>query len=50
MAVRWETCTIMRSGALDAVADVTGVCYALSLLRPDRIVVSPIHVGSGTVR
>ena len=37
-------------GALDAVADVTGVCYALSLLRPDRIVVSPIHVGSGTVR
>lgn len=37
-------------GALDAVADVTGVCYALYLLRPDRIVVSPIHVGSGTVR
>ena len=37
-------------GALDAVADVTGVCYALSLLKPDRIVVSPIHVGSGTVR
>ena len=37
-------------GALDAVADVTGVCYALHLLRPERIVVSPIHVGSGTVR
>ena len=37
-------------GALDAVADVTGVCYALSLLRPERIVVSPVHVGSGTVR
>ena len=37
-------------GALDAVADVTGVCYALHLLRPDRVVVSPIHVGSGTVR
>ena len=37
-------------GALDAVADVTGVCYALYLLHPDRIVVSPIHVGSGTVR
>ena len=37
-------------GALDAVADVTGVCYALYLLHPDRVVVSPIHVGSGTVR
>lgn len=37
-------------GALDAVADVTGVCYALSLINPDRIVVSPVHVGSGTVR
>ena len=37
-------------GALDAVADVAGVCYALYLLGPDKIVVSPIHVGSGTVR
>ena len=37
-------------GALDAVADVTGVCRALDLLGPERIVVSPIHVGSGTVR
>jgi len=37
-------------GALDAVADVTGVCYALHLLSPDRITASPVHVGSGTVR
>ena len=37
-------------GALDAVADVVGACYALSLLRPDRVVVSPVHVGSGSVR
>ena len=37
-------------GALDAVADVTGVCYAMYLLAPERVVVSPIHVGSGTVR
>lgn len=36
-------------GALDAVADVTGVCYAIYLLKPERIVVSPVHVGSGTV-
>ena len=35
-------------GALDAVADVTGVCLAISLINPDRIVASPIHVGSGT--
>ena len=37
-------------GALDAVADVAGVCYALYLLGPERIVASPVHVGSGTVR
>ncbi len=37
-------------GALDAVADVTGVCYAMYLLQPERVVVSPVHVGSGTVR
>ncbi|NCB62380.1 MAG: nickel pincer cofactor biosynthesis protein LarC [Clostridia bacterium] len=37
-------------GALDAVADVMGVCLALSLLSPDRIIVSPVHVGSGQVR
>ncbi len=37
-------------GALDAVADVLGACYALYLLGPDRVVVSPVHVGYGTVR
>ena len=37
-------------GALDAIADVAGVCYALHLLAPDEIVVSPVHVGSGQVR
>lgn len=37
-------------GALDAVADVVGVCYALHLLAPQQIVVSPIHVGSGMIR
>lgn len=37
-------------GALDAVADVAGVCYALYLLGPERITASPVHVGSGTVR
>ena len=37
-------------GALDAAADITGVCLALYLLRPDRILASPIHLGSGQVR
>ena len=36
-------------GALDAVADVTAACYALYLLRPHEVVVSPVHVGSGMV-
>lgn len=37
-------------GALDAVADVTGVCYAMYLLGADTICASPVHIGSGTVR
>lgn len=37
-------------GALDAVADVAGVCYAMYLLGAEQVIVSPVHVGSGTVR
>ncbi len=37
-------------GAWDAVADVVGVCLAMEQLSPDRIIVSPVHVGTGTVR
>ena len=37
-------------GALDAVADVVGVCYAMHLLDPDLVTASPVHVGSGTVQ
>lgn len=37
-------------GALDAVADIAGVCYAIHLLGPARVVASPVHVGSGQVR
>ena len=37
-------------GALDAIVDITGVCWLLHLLAPDKVTVSPIHVGSGTVR
>jgi len=37
-------------GALDAVVDVTGVCLALSLLSPESVYVSPVHLGNGQVR
>jgi len=37
-------------GALDAVADVAGVCLAMEKLGAERVVASPVHVGAGTVR
>ena len=36
-------------GSMDAVADVTAVCLLMKLLAPEQVIVSPIHVGSGTV-
>ena len=38
-----------EAGASDAIADVVGVCAALHALGPDRIIVSPMTTGSGTV-
>lgn len=37
-------------GALDAVADVTAVCLLLHILAPEKIIASPVHLGSGQVR
>lgn len=37
-------------GNLDAIADVTAVCLLMDRLSPDKVIVSPIHVGSGQVR
>ncbi|MDE7218877.1 MAG: nickel pincer cofactor biosynthesis protein LarC [Oscillospiraceae bacterium] len=37
-------------GTLDAVMDVTGVCYLLYLLAPEAVCASAVTVGSGTVR
>ena len=37
-------------GAMDAVADITAVCLLLHELAPERIIASPVHVGSGHVR
>lgn len=37
-------------GAMDAVADITGVCLLMDMLGADRVRASPVHVGSGSVR
>ena len=37
-------------GSMDAVADILGVCLLMEELAPERIVVSPVHVGAGMVR
>lgn len=37
-------------GSMDALADVVGVCLLMSMLAPEQVIVSPIHVGNGTVR
>ena len=37
-------------GTMDAIADVTAVCLLLHRLAPDKIISSPVHVGSGQVR
>ena len=36
-------------GNLDAIADVTAVCILMDRLAPEKIIVSPVHVGSGHV-
>ena len=36
-------------GTMDAVADITAVCLLMRELAPQRVVVSPVHVGYGQV-
>ena len=36
-------------GTLDAIADIVGGCMLVHTLKPDHIVASPVHVGSGHV-
>ena len=37
-------------GTMDAVADVAAVCMLMNELKPERVVASPVHVGSGQVK
>lgn len=37
-------------GTMDAVADITAVCYLINKINPDVIYASPVHVGKGTVK
>ena len=36
-------------GMLDAIADIVAICVLLEALKFDEIIISPIHVGTGTV-
>lgn len=37
-------------GTMDAVADVVGFCTLMEKIAPEKVVVSPVHVGYGEVR
>ncbi len=37
-------------GTMDAIADVVGVCMLFEEISPEKILASPVHVGSGTVK
>jgi len=37
-------------GAMDAVADIVAACYLMNKIAPDRVIVSPVHVGYGEVK
>ena len=47
--VEMEQIHFHEVGTMDALADVTAVCYLLDKLGADKIVASPVHVGSGKV-
>ena len=45
-----DTAHFHEVGAMDAVADIVGVCLALDMLGAHDIAASPVHVGYGFVR
>ena len=36
-------------GTADAIADIAGVCLLMHMIAPQKVIASPIHVGSGNV-
>jgi uncharacterized protein (TIGR00299 family) protein len=49
-ATSLEAVHLHEVGALDSIIDIVGTVHALETLRVDRIVSSPLNVGSGTIR
>lgn len=47
--VKVEEIHFHEVGNKDAIMDVTAVCYLIELIGADKILASPIHVGSGSV-
>lgn len=45
-----ENIHLHEVGSWDALADVLAVCWLLYELKPDQILASPVHVGSGMVK
>ena len=45
-----ENVHLHEVGALDSIVDIVSTVHALELLGADRIVASPLNVGSGTIR
>ena len=37
-------------GTADAIADIAGVCLLMYMVAPQKVIASPVHVGSGNVR